>query len=330
MILTMCGIGGCVLPRGRSVPEERLARMRDALGHRGPDDSGVVTLGNVGLVHTRLAIVDLSERGHQPMEHPGGDWWLSYNGEIYNHRALRDRLIGMSFRGTSDTETLLSALATWGPDVVPQLTGQFAFAALDLKGSRVLLCRDRFGIKPLYMARSGDAVWFASEPSALIAAGVSATPISGAWDSIMTGSYLSGDATLSSEITRVAAGACVAISLDDARISSSRWYSPSANVDRSRAAELKGRSRSRLTDQLETTLRTAVHSSLLADATVGTLCSGGIDSSLITALAVELKPDIVAFAASFKGDGDLDEKYAAQRVARALDIEIGCAGDHPH
>ena len=106
--------------------------MRDALGHRGPDDSGIEVVENVALVHTRLSIVDPTERGHQPMRHPGGEWWLAYNGEIYNDVGLRRQLYGATFVGGSDTETLLWALQRWGLPVLPRLAGQFAFAALDL------------------------------------------------------------------------------------------------------------------------------------------------------------------------------------------------------
>lgn len=256
------------------------------------------------------------------MGNPDAGWWLSYNGEIYNHGALRDQLTDATFQGSSDTETLLWALTTWGVDALPRLSGQFAFAALDRHAGRVLLCRDRFGIKPLYVASCDEGVWFASEPGALLAAGVRADPVPDVWKSITTGSYLGGEATLLSGITRVDAGACLSISLDDTEVSVSRWHSPSDDVDPVRAEALGHLSRSKLTDELERTLRDAVHRSLLADATVGTLCSGGLDSSLITALAAEVKPDMVAFAASFKDEGAIDEGRAAERVAQALGIEL--------
>lgn len=296
--------------------------MRDALGHRGPDDSGIAVFDNVGLVHTRLSIVDLSERGHQPMSHPGGSWWLSYNGEIYNHLELRRALGEVGFHGSSDTETLLWSLATGGADAIPRLTGQFAFAALDRSAGELTLCRDRYGIKPLYLARCDDGLWFASELRALLAAGVPAVPVADAWRNTISGSYLGGEATLIDSVTRVGAGTRTVISLADGEVSVSRWHDPVEDVDASLAGRLAARRRSRLTDELEATLRSAVHGSLLADATVGTLCSGGVDSSLITALAAEAQPGIVAFAASFKDDGALDEGLAARRVAKALGIEI--------
>jgi asparagine synthase (glutamine-hydrolysing) len=313
-----------VLGPGATPDADRLAAMRDALAHRGPDDWGIETVGNVGLVHARLSIVDLSERGHQPMAHPGGDWWLAYNGEIYNHRTLRRQLEleGAQFVGDSDTETLLWALEQWGQPMVTRLSGQFAFAALDPRERRLLLCRDRFGVKPLYLAHFAGGVWWASEPAALVAAGAPAEPVGSAWQDLSAGSYLGGEATLLKGITRLAPGAWAEISLDDAQMRTQKWHVPGDDVDPARAARLSRRSRSQLVDELETTLREAVHGTLLADTTVGTLCSGGVDSSLITALAVEQMPDIVAFGASFAGDGRLDEGLAAQRVADSLGIEL--------
>ena len=296
--------------------------MRDAMGHRGPDDWGIQVIDNVALVHTRLSIVDLSANGHQPMGHPGGEWWLAYNGEIFNHGDLRSQLNGSPFVGTSDTETLLWSLERWGQDVVSQLGGQFAFAALDMRGGRLLLCRDRFGIKPLYLAEFDGGVWFASEPAALIAAGAPSAPLDTAWDHLSNGTYLGGECTLLKGITRLPPGSWTEISLDDAALKTWRWHVPADDVDRARAARLQGKSRPELIAEFESTLRDAVHRSLLADTTVGTLCSGGVDSSLITALAVEKKPDLVAFGASFAGDGRKDEGLAARRVADALDVQL--------
>jgi asparagine synthase (glutamine-hydrolysing) len=296
--------------------------MRNALAHRGPDDAGIQVIDNVALVHTRLSIVDLSANGHQPMSHPGGEWWLAYNGEIYNHGDLRSKLDASAFVGTSDTETLLFSLERWGQDVVSELGGQFAFAALDVRGDRLLLCRDRFGIKPLYLSEFDGGVWFASEPAALIAAGAPDEPVDTAWDHLFNGTYLGGEGTLLKGITRLPPGSWTEVSLQDADYKTWRWHVPADDVDPIRAARLKKHSRSELVAELETTLRDAVHRSLLADTTVGTLCSGGVDSSLITALAAEKMPEIVAFGASFAGDGRMDEGLAARRVAEALGVEI--------
>jgi asparagine synthase (glutamine-hydrolysing) len=141
----MCGIAGCVVEPGGRPDRGALERMAAALGHRGPDDRGIDIVGNVGLVHTRLSIVDPSQAGHQPMVDESGDWWLTYNGEVFNHLDLRNELSG-AWRSGTDTETLLRALAAWGADAVPRCNGLFAFAALDARRGRLLLARDRFGV----------------------------------------------------------------------------------------------------------------------------------------------------------------------------------------
>lgn len=319
---SMCGIAGCVVRRGTSPSRERLEAMRSALAHRGPDDSGVEILDNVGLVHTRLAIVDVSERAHQPMHDPDRRWWLSFNGEIFNHRSIRGDLVGESFVSEGDTETLLHALARFGPTVLPRLNGQFAFAAVDLVAGRLLLARDRFGIKPLYVACCDDGIWFASEPAALLAAGVTPLPRPEIWRSVLDGSCYPGDDTLLQDIRRLAPGSCLEIALDTSSPTLHRWDSPASHVDAQRQRQLGSFSRAALVSKLEGTLRAAVHDALLGDVAMGTLCSGGVDSSLVTALAVEVKPDLVAFAARYKGDPALDEGPAARRVTDALGIEL--------
>jgi asparagine synthase (glutamine-hydrolysing) len=318
----MCGIAGCVLFRGESPCPQRLNAMRDSLSHRGPDGSGLQIVDNVGLVHTRLAIVDVSERAHQPMRHPDGDWWLSFNGEIFNHMSIRRELADEPFVSGGDTETLLHALARWGPAVLPRLNGQFAFAALDLVGRRLLLARDSFGIKPLYITSADDGIWFASEPVALLAAGVKPSPRPLSWPGLVDWSCYRGEETLLAGVRRVLAGTCLEIALDTSILTADRWTSPARHVDKGRQSQLQSLPRPALISQLERTLREAVHDALLGDVPMGTLCSGGVDSSLVTALATEVKSDLVAFGARFKGDPALDEGPAARRVADALGIEL--------
>jgi asparagine synthase (glutamine-hydrolysing) len=296
--------------------------LRDALSHRGPDDSRIEVFGNVGLVHTRLAIVDVSKRAHQPMFHPNRRWVLSFNGEIFNHASLRRRLSGATFQSGSDTETLLHSLGRWGMTVLPELNGQFALAALDFGSRRLFLARDRFGIKPLYYSESDEGVWFASEPAALLAAGITSTPQSDSWRLIDDGSCYSGTKTLLSTIQRLPPGTCAAIQLDTSHMANHRWDISAWHVNQGRQRHTRSRSRLSLVSELERTLRKAVHDALLGDVAIGTLCSGGIDSSLVAAFAVEKQSDLVAFAASYSGGGVLDEGPVAQRAADALNIEL--------
>jgi asparagine synthase (glutamine-hydrolysing) len=318
----MCGIGGCVLRGGRSPSAARLAAMRMAMDHRGPDGFGIEIVDNVGLVHTRLAIVDPSERARQPMHDPQSKWWLSFNGEIYNHESLRTKLSERPFNSSGDTETLLRALVTWGPDIVSQLNGQFALAALDLHGGRLILTRDRFGIKPLYLAETHDGLWFASEPQALIAAGVQPRWPADGWRSVLNGSCYSGETTLADGIRRVPAGVWISVSLDTGKMSRGPWADISAGVRADHVCATARPRRYGLANVLERTLRQAVHDALMGEVPIGTLCSGGVDSSLITALAAEVKPGLIAFGARYQGDPSLDEGPAAQRAATSLGVEL--------
>ena len=298
--------------------------MRTALAHRGPDASGVAVAGNVGLVHTRLAIVDPSERGAQPMRDSAGRWLLSYNGEVFNHRELRGQLGEERFAGGSDTETVVRSLARWGEEAVPRFNGLFAFAAVDLERNRLLLVRDRFGVKPLYLARAGPELWFASEIGALLAAGVPRRAAREwiAW-AIEFG-WPPEPHTPIEGIERLPAGSILSLDLATLEYTVRRWYDPLRAVDPERQAELERRSRSELASAVEEELRASVHRRLMADVPIGTMCSGGLDSSLITALAKERRPDIVAFNVSVPGDR-LDEGPAASRAAAGLGIELATA-----
>ena len=210
----MCGIAGCVLPPGRAPDRDRLERMAAAIAHRGPDDSGVEVVGSVGLVHRRLAIVDPSPAGHQPMRSADGRWWLTYNGEAFNHLALREELPPLCWRGGSDTETVLESLAAWGDDAVARANGLFAYAALDTAARRLLLVRDRFGVKPLYLARRDGELWFASELRALLAAGVPPDVDPDILGHSMVHGWANGEATPLRAVRRVMPGTWLEVSLD--------------------------------------------------------------------------------------------------------------------
>ena len=163
----MCGICGIAIPKklNRKVDESQIKVMRDAMTHRGPDDAGIFLGGSVGLGHRRLSIVDLGG-GHQPMSNEDDTIWITFNGEIYNHASLRPMLEarGHVYRSASDTETIIHLYEEQGARAVEDLRGMFAFAIWDWKPRRLVLARDRLGIKPLYYALSDDGVfYFASE-----------------------------------------------------------------------------------------------------------------------------------------------------------------------
>src|SRR4051812_37293211 len=266
----MCGIAGCVVAPGGVPDRAALGRMAVALRHRGPDDSGMEVLGNAGLVSTRLAIVDPSPAGHEPMadasgrwwlsyngevfnhlelrrrlgsaprppagQEPmadaSGRWWLSYNGEVFNHLELRRRLPGRDWRGGSDTETLVNALAEWGDDAPRRCNGFFAFAAFDSEAQRLLLVRDRFGVKPLYWARHGGTLWFASEIAALLAAGLPRRLDRDALAYALLYGWSSGAVTPVEGIQRVLPGTMLDVDLETLEVGERRWYDPADDVDR--------------------------------------------------------------------------------------------------
>ena len=321
----MCGIAGCVVPPNQRPDAAALGRMVDAIAHRGPDDRGVHVEGSVGLAHARLAIVDPTPAGHQPMRHPDGPLWLTYNGEIFNHAELRASLPPQPYRSGTDTETLLCALAAWGEDALPQCNGLFAFAALDIARRRLLLVRDRFGVKPLYLARHAGGLWFASELGALLAAGVARRPRADVLAHAVAYGWAGGRATPLEGIERVLPGTALTVDLDTLAVSEQRWYDPARAVDAERAAALATSDRATLTGAVEEALRTSVRRRLMADVPLGAMCSGGIDSSLIAAFARDEQPDLVAFNAAVTDQPAVDEGPWAQRVARGLGIELRTA-----
>jgi len=318
----MCGIAGCVVLPGSRPDRAALERMASALGHRGPDDRGIEVIGSVGLVQTRLAIVDPSPSGHAPMPGPGERWWLTYNGEVFNHAELRSRLGNVAWRGGSDTETLVHALDCWGEDAISQCNGLFAFAALDTQRGRLLLVRDRFGVKPLYAASHGGALWFASEIRALLAAGVPAHPRVDVLRHVVAYGWANGRQTPLEGVDVVLPGTVVSVDVETLEMQERAWYRPAEAVDPERAAALARRPRAELAAEVERELRASVRRRLMADVPLGTMCSGGVDSSLVTAFARDEQPGIVAYNAAVPDQPAADEGPWARRVAEGLGVEL--------
>lgn len=310
------------MPRGVEPPRDALARMVAALGHRGPDDHGIEVVDGVGLAHTRLAIVDPSPEGHQPMRSVDGSWWITYNGEAFNHGELRTELGPRPWRGGSDTETVVEALATLGDDAVRRLNGLFAFAALDTTRRRLLLVRDRFGVKPLYVARHAGGVWFASEMRALLAAGVPREADPDVLTEAIERGWPNGRRTTLARVQRVLPGTWLEVSLDTHEITEHTWYDPADVVDGERVADAARRGRAALRDELLEALRASVRRRMMSDVPLGTMCSGGIDSGLITALAAEEDPGVGAYNAAMVDQPEHDEAQWAQLVAGHLGVTL--------
>ena len=276
----MCGIVGLVDPQLSSEEfSKRVTQMVRTLKHRGPDSSGVYTTGPVGLGHTRLSIIDLSKAGHQPMLSDDQRYAMVYNGEIYNYRELRRKLIqtGVSFRGHSDSEVVLNAYRIWGIDALSMLNGMFAFAIWDSQNNELLLAKDRFGIKPLYYFRTGHSLVFASEIKALLATNSVKKYLNpNALHEYMYYGNALGENTLFKGVKKVLAGHYIKYS---SQILSSRPYWSPEDIKPSYD------SFETATANVQMLLGEAVERHMVSDVPVGIFLSGGIDSSAITAFA---------------------------------------------
>src|SRR2546425_734332 len=271
----MCGIVGIVSFNPReTIGEARLKRMRDVLRHRGPDGEGLLIDGPVGLGHRRLAIVDVAG-GHQPMANEDGSVWVILNGEIYNHSDLRPDLEarGHRYRTRSDTETILHLYEEEGESCVDRLGGMFAFALWDGARGRLLLARDRLGIKPLYYAVTERELLFASEIKAILAAG----PIRPELNEVVLPEFLatcfvSGEETFFRGVRQLLPGRTLTWSLADGFRERRYWRLP-IEPDGS-AGTLEERA-----NELRTRLTVAVQRHLMSDVPLGLFLSGGVDSS---------------------------------------------------
>jgi asparagine synthase (glutamine-hydrolysing) len=310
----MCGIAGIVsLGPTRDIEEARLLRMRETLQHRGPDGAGLWQEPGVGLTHRRLAIVDPSG-GHQPMPNEDEQIWIVYNGEVYNHADLRPALEarGHRYRGRSDTETLLHLYEEDGDALVERLRGMFAFAIWDRARRRLLLARDRLGIKPLYYAVRDRELLFGSEIKALVAAGVRPECHDEVTAEFLASGYVGGEQTLYRDIRRLPPGHLLTWSPEDGMTLRSYWR-PRA----SRASWEPTTFRAE-TGRLREELTSAVRRHLMSDVPLGVLLSGGVDSTALAALAAGMTDaPLQTFSVGFD-DRDADELPYARDTARWL------------
>jgi asparagine synthase (glutamine-hydrolysing) len=312
----MCGIVGLLAfdPGVRQAPE-RITAMRDAIEHRGPDGAGVWIEGPVALGHRRLAIVDV-ESGHQPMCNEDGTVWVVFNGEIYNHADLRPELIaqGHRYRTRSDTETILHLYEACGEALVERLRGMFAFALWDTVRRRLVLARDRLGIKPLYYAVADGQLMFASEIKALIAGGWRPRFNEAVLPEFLANRYVSGDETFFKGVRKLAPGHVLSWSSGGGLRASRYWRLPApATVD-------PGTSLNDEAATLRESLRGAVTRHLMSDVPLGVFLSGGLDSSALAALATEVSGPLQTFSVGFREESANELPYA-RAVARAIGAE---------
>ena len=305
----MCGIAGIVRRNGAPVDAAVLWRMVDRLQHRGPDDQGVYANGSLGLAHTRLSIIDLSRQGHQPMSSADGRFVLVYNGEVYNARELGYTLSGLGhrFRGHSDTEVVLAALVEWGSQALARFEGMFALALWDNREHRLILARDRFGIKPLYYCVTGDALVFGSEIKALLAS----EEVERRADWAGIGEYIHYSAALGSRTTF----AGISKLLPGQRL---EWCAAGTTLDAFASihdVDAVQDDYASAAEQVKCLLSRAVQSHLVTDVDVGVFLSGGIDSSAIVALGSQHKP-LRTFSVGFDFQKGVDELPTARQIAK--------------
>jgi len=317
----MCGIAG-LASLDRPVSRELLVRMIATLRHRGPDDEGVWVSPDerVGLGHRRLSIIDLSAAGRQPMSDGSGELQIVFNGEIYNYLELRPDLAarGHRFRTATDTEVILEAYREWGVDCLTRLNGMFAFALYDTRARRLLLARDRAGEKPLFYRRTDRSLTFASELKALFADPECPRVIDAdALDHYLAFGYVPGRLCLARDIEKVPQGHALTFDVDTGALRTFAYWNLPDAISANQAP-----SEDALVDELERLLADSVRLRLIADVPVGVMLSGGIDSSLVTAMAARASSRRVkTFTISFPGHGAFDEAPYARMVAQHFDTD---------
>lgn len=310
----MCGLVG-IASMVPSAQRAWLSVASDTLAHRGPNDAGNwwSVDGRVGLAHRRLSILDLSPLGHQPMSHANSGLTIVFNGEIYNFDVLRRELesLGYCFFSNSDTEVLLAAYAEWGTNCLARLNGMFAFALYDERRQILFMARDRAGEKPLFYRNDSGNLYFASELKALLANPELPRRIDReAMDCYLAVGYVPGDRCILQGYHKLPPAHAMVFSLSTGMSEIWRyWQIPEVEEAASRCDETA------LMEELERLLENAVGRQLVADVPVGLLLSGGVDSSLVTAMAVRSSNQVRTFSVGFPGHGKLDETKHARLIA---------------
>jgi asparagine synthase (glutamine-hydrolysing) len=307
----MCGITGLI----NCGDEQALSRMAQIIAYRGPDDYGIKWFGvkKSGLAHRRLSIIDLSSAGHQPMSNLKGNLWITYNGEIYNYREIRNELSlkGYKFSSHTDTEVILYGYEEWGIDCLKKFNGMFAFAIYDSNTGKVVLVRDRLGIKPLYYFANNTCMIFASEIKAILAAGI--VPAQPDYYSLHTPTRFQIEPyTGFKDISKVPPGHYLVY--EHGKLLIQRYWG--LTIQEESPAEQAA------IETLDELLKDSVRLQMIADVPVGVLLSGGLDSSLISALMKgETNKPIHSFTIKFTKEDQKfekmpDDSYYARLVAK--------------
>ncbi|HZZ54729.1 MAG TPA: asparagine synthase (glutamine-hydrolyzing) [Trebonia sp.] len=312
----MSGIAGCLaLAEGTRPDTDWTVRAARRMTHRGPDDDGVFADGPIALAARRLAVIDPSAAGHQPMRSSDGRFWMVYNGEIYNHGELVQRLRarGVQLRGKSDSEVLLEMFAAEGKDALRRLRGMYAFAIWDTRNQELFCARDPFGIKPLYytLAEGGNQLRFASERKALLGAGEVSVIDPDALRRYLSFQYVPPPATMTPPVRSLPPGHFMVARLGGP-VDVFRYWRPTLRPAKSPAVDTP--------ERILAVLRESVTTHLRSDVPLGAFLSGGVDSAAICALAAESRPGMLTFTAGFARPG-YSEIEQAQETAAALGLK---------
>ena len=305
----MCGIVATMRFDGRRIEQRDIERMRDTMYHRGPDGAGCYIDGAVGLGLRRLAIIDLSEAGHQPMSNEDGTVWLVFNGEIYNYAELRTELIGRGHRFSShtDTEVIVHLYEELGEECVHRLRGMFAFVVWDSRNNLLFGARDRLGIKPFhYFADSNQFVCASDVKSILASPGVPCAVNREAIGDYLFSGFPLDNRSMFEGIRRLPPGHAITVRGDGVQVR--KYWDVEYAYDETR-------SDAAVCDQLTSLLDDSVHVHCRSDAALGCHLSGGLDSSIVTALAARHRPSMKTFSIRFGEGGWYDETAFAHAAA---------------
>lgn len=315
----MCGIIG-VGSTYKQTDKEWLTEGRDIMKHRGPDDGGIWWSEDekVGFGHRRLSIIDLSEQGHQPMHSNCNSIVIIFNGEIYNYLDLKNILInkGHFFRTNSDTEVIIEGYKEWGIDILSKLIGMFAFAIYDNTKNTIFIARDRVGEKPLFYSYTKNQLYFSSELKGLFKnKKITRNINNNALDCYLNMGFVPGEMSIIDGINKLPAAHYIEYDLSIGTININQYWSIPSYEDFNKFTE------DELLYNLENLLENSVKKQLIADVPVGILLSGGVDSSLITALAAKNSNKIKTFTVRFPGNKLYDESNHAKLISNYFNTD---------
>lgn len=313
----MCGIAGIIYKNSKEVSTQDLDTIGDSIFHRGPDASGKYLNQNLGFIHRRLSILDLTEAGNQPFCSEDGRYVLLFNGEIFNFQEFKSELSqrGYTFRSHSDTEVLLYLLIEYGLSVLPRLNGFFAFSFLDRAKNEIVLVRDRFGVKPLFYGQDQERVVFGSEPKVLFAGGLEKTINESALNELFFYRYVSGENTVFQGVKRLLPGHWMRISTEGQIFETHRWFSLKESA-------LNHPTIKNPLDWFEEVFHQSIRYRMISDVPVGTLLSGGLDSSsVLFSQASQGFKGLSSWNISFS-NYQHDESSVARKFSQSLGVDF--------